>query len=182
MIWRIFLSFIVKLLIDIPLMLAGYIIFPFAYLGHEKRLENGKLLEHFPKWAWAWDNDDHGIDGESFWEKRTVGWSYWRRCFWWTIVRNPTFNFSKYILGFKSSGKSIFITGTSSIVGDTKAEGWYYARDRWAWEFYYVKAYSIFGLKRCVRFRAGWKLFKKDAGEVCQFVFAINPVHPYSGK
>lgn len=175
MIPRILIAFLLKLLLDLPLMLLGYLIVPLAL-----RYERGN---HLPWWAeWCWGNRDHGNDGETFWAKRTVGWSRFRRCFWWLAVRNPTFNWSKYILGFGSGGQAAIVQGATQPIGDTKGEGWYFARERWAWEFYYVKAYSVFGMRRCMRLRAGWKIAGKEAGEVAQFCFAPSPVHSYSGK
>lgn len=177
MIPRILLSLLIKLLYDLPLMLLGYIVVPIA-LKYEKD-------NHLPWWAeWCWGNRNHGNDGEGFWARRTVGWSRFRRCFWWLAVRNPTFNSSKYILGFKSHGKARMVAhGDQTLpVGDTKGEGWYFARERWAWEFYFIKAYTLFGTRRCVRFRAGWKILGKEDGEFAQFVFSPNPIHPYTGK
>jgi hypothetical protein len=178
LITRLILSFLFKLCIDLPLMLLGYVIFPMAY----KQRKTVGTLTHFPKWAWMWSNDDHGIDGESFWAKRTVGWPYWKRCFWWTVIRNPTFNASKYLFGLTVHDPSQVVLTGDYPIGDTKAEGRYWARYKLAWEFYYVKAYTVFGLKRCIRFRAGWKIVGRDAGEKAQFVFAPNPFHSYSGK
>lgn len=171
----VFISFAVKLLIDLPLMLLGYILVPFALLQEKNN--------HLPIWAeWCWGNKDHGNDGETFWAKRTIGWSRFRRCYWWLAVRNPTFNWSKYILGFKSTGESKVVWGDTHPIGDTKAAGQYFAFDGWAWEYYIVIPYTIFGFKRCFRFRAGWKILGKDSGEITQFVFAPSPIHSYSGK
>lgn len=176
MIPRILVAFLIKLLADFPLMLIGYPVVAIA-LRFEKD-------NHLPWWAeWCWGNRDHGNDGEGFWAARTVGWSRFRRCYWWLVIRNPTFNWSKYILGFKSSGIQQIIKTTTypDDIGDKKGPGWYYLRDGRVWEVYWVKPYEIFGARRCIRFRAGWKIEGKVAGEVAQFVFAPNPFHPYSG-
>lgn len=179
MIPRLLISFILKLVIDLPLMLLGYLVVAIA-LRYERN-------NHLPRWAeWCWGNKDHGNDGGEFWAKRTLGWSRFRRCYWWLVVRNPTFNWSKYILGFKSDGFAIKWDASAYAwwheIGDKKAGGWYWARERWAWELYYVRPYTLFGQHRCIRFRAGWKIYGKEPGEVAQFVFAPNPFHPYSGK
>lgn len=172
--FKIFLSFLVKLVLDLPLMLLGYLVFPIAYLFEKDN--------HLPIWAWFWDNKDHGIDGESFWAKRTVGWSRFHRCFWWSVVRNPTFNWSKYVLGFTSNGGAKRIAGTQATIGDKKAEGWYFAVEGPVWEFYYIKAYSVFGKRKCIRLRCGWKLDGKKFGEVAQFCFAPSLAMTYEGK
>lgn len=168
-------SFVLKVVLDLPLMLLGYIVVPIA-LKFEKD-------NHLPWWAeWCWGNKDHGNDGEDFWAKRTIGWSRFKRCFWWLVVRNPTFNWSKYIIGYESKGTSKVVAGYTTPIGDKKAAGWYYAREDWVWEYYAIVPYTIFGSKRCIRFRAGWKILGKDEGEIAQFVFAPSPFHSYSGK
>lgn len=175
MIPRILLAFLLKLCLDLPLMVIGWFAVPVAL--HFER-DN-----HLPAWAeWCWGNRDHGNDGESFYAKLTPGWSRFRRCYTWLAFRNPTFNWSKYILGFKSDGKARIVKGDIYPIGDTKAEGWYYARERWAWEVYYIKAYTLLGVRRCLRFRCGWKIAGKKAGEVAQFCFVPNPLHSYTGK
>jgi hypothetical protein len=177
MIFYIFASFVLKLLLDLPLMILGYFIVAVA-LCYERN-------NHLPPWAeWCWGNKDHGNDGEGFWAARTVGWSRFRRCYWWLAVRNPTFNWSKYILGYRSDGvqKVIYCSASSpGEIGDKRGAGFYYIREGLVWDIYWIKPYSLFGLRRCIRFRAGWKIEGKERGEVAQFVFAPNPFHPYSG-
>ena len=167
MIIRILIAFLIKLFIDLPMMLLGYVIVPYG------------LKYGFTGIFWPWGNDDHPDNGGTFWKKQCVG-SLWC-AYQWFALRNPTFNWSKYFLGFKSEGKALFIDGTSRKIGDTKAEGWYYARERWAWEVYYIKAYSIFGYRKCFRFRCGWKIMGRNSGEYAQFCFVISPIHSYSG-
>ena len=165
---RIFVALLIKIYINLPMMLLGYFLVPVG------------IKKGFKGWLWPWGNDDHPDNGGNFWKKK-CGDSFW--CAWkWFAIRNPTFNFTKYKLGFLSEGKAIFIDGTGTKVGDTRGEGWYYARERWAWEFYYIKAYTIFGFRRCVRLRAGWKIMGKGYGEIAQFCFAPNPCHPYTAK
>ena len=163
-----------KIFLDLPLMLLGYLVIPIA-LKYEQD-------NHLPWWAeWCWGNKDHGNDGEGFWAPRTVGWSRFSRCFWWLVVRNPTFNWSKYIIGYRSNGLQRVIEATArpDDIGDKKGPGFYYIREGWVWDIYWIKPYSK---NRCIRFRCGWKIEGKDAGEVAQFVFAPNPFHPYSGR
>lgn len=174
MIARIVVSFLAKLLLDLPLMLLGWFVVPVALLFERDN--------HLPGWAeFLWGNRDHGNDGEGFWARHTVGWSRFRRCFVWLVIRNPTFNWSKYIIGLRSNGTAAIVVGATRPIGDTKGEGWYWAREGWAWEFYFIKAYTLFGTRRCLRFRAGWKILGKDAGEAAQFVFAPSPLHSYTG-
>lgn len=172
-------SLAIKLFIDLPMMLLGLVVvavaLPFA--------SNDQL----PKWGWPWDNADHGIDGDDFWIVSKGAGRGWWASYQWLALRNPTFNFSKYILGLVATGEYTY-TGTpldangESQIGDKTGPGWSWCRMGWAWEFYYIKPYSIFGTRRCVRIRAGWKIFNKDKGERCQFVFVPNPLMTYSGK
>lgn len=169
MITRIFISFLIKLL-HLCVILLGIIIFPLAYLM--------KKDNHYPKWAWWWDNQVHGINGGNFYLKQTRNWPYWFRCFVWTMIRNSSYNFCKYVISVKSSGIQTTI-GNPNIARDREA-GFFYTRDRWAWDIQLVKPYK--SNKKCFHFRCGWKLNRKSIGEDCQFVFMISPYKGYSGK
>lgn len=197
MIFRILLSVLIKLLVDLPMMLLGLLVVGIA-LPFSKD-------DQLPWWAWPWGNADHGNDGDSFWiEDKGAGRGWWAS-YQWLALRNPTFNFSKYKLGLISTGRTVYV-GVPAIdafgrsqIGDKKGPGWSWIRMGWAWEFYFIsQPYQLCAragtwpipqwlkvrltARRCLRFRAGWKLFGKRRGEVCQFVFAPNPLMPYSGK
>ena len=168
MILRLLISAIVKIFVDIPMVIIGLFIVPIG------------LKMGFKGALWPWGNDDHPDNGGTFW-KTKCGESWW--CAYnWFALRNPCANFGKYVLGFKSEGKSQFRLGTSSQIGDTKAEGWDYACERWAWEIYFIKKYSLFGNQKCFRFRCGWKIMNKNQGEICAICFVISPYHAYSGS
>lgn len=172
-------SLAIKLLIDLPMMLIGLLVIGIA-LPFSKD-------DQLPRWAWPWGNADHGNDGDSFWINEKGAGRGWWASYQWLALRNPTFNFSKYVLGlvatgaWRYSGVPPLDANGQSQIGDKKGPGWSWIRMGWAWEFYYVRPYTAFGYRRCVRFRAGWKLFNKPKGERCQFVFAINPMMSYSG-
>ena len=166
MIIRILLSLLIKLLLDIPMQVLGLFVVPIG------------LKTGFTGILWPWGNNDHPDNGGLFW-KTKCGDSWWC-AYQWFALRNPTNNLSHW-LGFKSEGKAIFIDGTSRKIGDTKAEGWYYLCERLAWEVYYIKAYSVFGQRKCLRVRVGWKINNADNGELCPFCFVISPFHEYSG-
>lgn len=157
---------------DLPMVILGFLVFPFAY---PFRKDN-----KFPSWAWLWGNDDDGIDGGDFWAGNTVGKPYWLRCFIWTILRNSTHNYTVYKLGFCSKGEAVRVAGSDTFpIGDTTAEGWYFAREKFLWEFYWIKK-SFTG--KCFRFRCGWKIMGRKAGEYAPFCFAPSPNKIYTGK
>lgn len=166
MIWRILVSFLIKLFVELPMILLGIILVPFClWFGF------GWLL-------WPWGNDVHPDNGGNFWRQR-CGTSWWC-AYQWFALRNPASNFGRFVLGITATGPEI-LKGTREI-GDKKAGGWYWIRRSWAWEFYYIKPYILLGKRRCIRFRAGWKLEGQPEGANCGFVFAPNPFMPYSGK
>lgn len=169
MIIRIFISFIIKLCYDLPLMLIGLVMVAIG-LQFEK---NNRM----PLLFWLWDNSKYGVNGGDFWQRTNGENTSFLAKYQWLALRNPCYNSSKYLIGFKSSGLPDSLIGNGNVSRDGD-EGWYWARDRWAWEFHYIKAYSFFG-SRCIKFRAGWKLLGRITGEPCQFVFSFNPVIPY---
>lgn len=187
MIARIIISLFLKLILDIPLMIIGYFIFPIAY---KYRIENTPLVEntHLPKWAnWCWGNRDHGIYGGVFyndklpkWIKITNKWYFFLRAYAWSVIRNPTFNWSKYILGVKSAGIQILVAGNPNVARDREA-GFFYMRQGFFWDIHYVYRYKSHPDK-CALLRAGWKLNGKAKGEYCQFAFVISPFKEYTGK
>jgi len=176
MILRIILAFLIKLLLDVPLMLLGYIVVPLALLFEKDN--------HMPEWAdLVWGNRDHGNDGEGFWARRTIGWPRFWRCYWWLVIRNPTFNWSKYTIGYLSKGTDRVIAGSDNPpVGDKKNAGWYYTKEGYIWEVYYIKPYMLLGRSLCIRFRCGWKIRGNPPGEVSQFCFVIMPFKKYLGN
>jgi hypothetical protein len=157
-------------------MLIGYVVLIPAILLEQNN--------HLPNWAeWCWGNKDHGNDGEEFWAKKTAGWPRFLRCYVWLALRNPTFNWSKYILGHVSTGTSKRVYGTQEKIGDKVAEGWYFAEEGNVWEFYYIKKIGVvLGKERCIRYRFGWKIDGKKEGDICQLCFVPNPLMPYYGK
>lgn len=122
---------------------------------------------------WPWGNDDHPDNGGDF--ARCKGISPYT----WFALRNPTFNFSKYILGIKA--RPYTHKGDTGIGGKRKGGSyWCFVPDTPFFEYYYIKPYNLFG-RRCVRIRLGWKLYGKGDGDVCQFCFVVNPVMTYKG-
>lgn len=171
MMLRILISLLIKLCYDLPLMVIGWFVVPVALLFEKD--------DQLPRWAWLWGNADHGNDGDNFWLKlETDGHiGFWDK-YSWLAFRNPTFNSSKYLISFIASGNQATI-GNRNVARDREA-GFFYTRDRWAWDIQLVRPYKSKPHK-CFHFRAGWKLNRKTAGEHCQFVFMISPYKTYTG-
>lgn len=171
---KILISFLIKLLYDLPMMVLGWFIVPIAILFEKN--------DQLPIWAWPWGNKDHGNDGDAFYDKVYDGvignpTTFWQK-YTWLAFRNPTFNSSKYFISFIASGTQTTI-GNRNVARDREA-GYFYTKDRWAWDIQLVKKYR-FNHKKCFHFRCGWKLNRKSFGEHCQFVFMISPYKTYSG-
>lgn len=168
------ISFLIKAFLDLPLMLIGLFAVAIA-LPFSKN-------NHLPAWAeWCWGNRDHGNDGENFWAKRTVGWPYFIRCWWWLSIRNPTFNWSKYRLGVLVLNHSASI-GNTEVDEDDGITGWYFTIGDF-WEFRFIGwPYRVFGYDLCVKLRFGWKIQGKSIGEVAQFCFVPNPFCAFTPK
>ena len=170
MLFKIFVSFLIKLLYDLPLMILGLFIIPVGLLFEKNN--------HLPTLCWLWDNDKYGCNGGDFWKRTRGENTSFISKFIWLALRNPTYNSSRYVLGTTSSGIISFY-GNERVSRNTE-EGWYWAEDGWKWEFHYIKAYN--NKTKCIKFRAGWKIMNKMKGDVCSFVFSPNPFVKYSGK
>jgi len=132
------------------------------------------ILIGFKGPLWLWGNDDHpDWENNKFWANK-CGTSFWC-AYKWFALRNPTFNFAKYVLGVKARG---YILKGNPNIGDKKEGGSYWIHANPFFEYYLIKPYSA---TRCIRIRFGWKLHNKNLGETCQFCFVINPFMPYSG-
>lgn len=160
LLWLIYIlmAFLIKL-VDLALMLIGLAVVPVA------------IKKNWPKWAWLWNNDDHPIDGGGFWRKK-CGASFWCK-YQWFALRNPTFNFSKYVLGIKFRHYEHY---GDTGVGDTRGAGsyWCYVPDTPFFEYYLIHKWSA---THCLRVRIGWKIYGKSEGDMCQFCFVVSPWH-----
>ncbi len=116
-------------------------------------------------------------DGRSTWfGNRKYGrnkLTYWTQ-FWWLVIRNPIHNFLAEALAIPC--RSYVIIGDASI-GDHTHGGYCHITMSNGWEVYWIKPYG----KRCIRFRAGWKINGKTAGDKCELVLAFNPFQAYTG-
>lgn len=67
---------------------------------------NAPSIDHFPKLAWIWDNDEDGIY-PWFYVRENLAWSPTRICFTWTVLRNPVANL-KHVPGVSKVGRPLF--------------------------------------------------------------------------
>lgn len=166
--------------IDLPVTLIGLIVVPLALLFCNP------ASEHLPRWAWLWDNDETGINGDG---DATGGWrgpehaNGRERTFWWRYawlaLRNPANNWSYFVLGWKTTANTRYKIWGDPLTSnrDPGRPGWLYCE---AYEsgamrpcYYIVARWSR---TRCLRIYLGWKNkgFDRD-GSRTQFVWVINP-------
>ena len=119
---------------------------------------------------WGRANDHFAFPTKGFWQE-----------FNWLVLRNPVNNFHTQTLAVTASP---YVINGDETIGDKIAGGFYEVlrlkRFRF-WEYYWIKPYSVFGARRCIRVRIGWKLHD-CADSKAAFVFAINPFKKYTGK
>lgn len=158
---RLFLSFLVFTVICLPCIIVSIPVV--AYLLHT-----------------PWDGLTT-IFGNAKWGRGTAHPTYKAVGFWqefiWLVWRNPVNNLMAIYLGVAHK-PSYWLEGKPDI-GDKIAAGFYQARMGWAWEYYWIKPYTVFGSKRCVRVRIGWKIYNNPGR--ASYVFAINPWKVYLG-
>lgn len=170
--------FVLSLIVD----LLGLIMVPIALRACDEQ------SEHLPSWAWAWDNDRDGINGDAGWAlpEHANGRQreYWWR-FWWLAIRNPGNNFG-YKLGRTPEQIVTLSTNTHAQIGDQAGHAGQicvWCSDCWC--FYSIVPYSDYDLiarqvvRRCVRIALGWKIW--DLAQTrAQIVGVINPFASFS--
>lgn len=117
------------------------------------------------KWGDGVTHPSHGID--TFWER-----------FVWLVFRNPVNNVF-HALGCWFNPATITFSGDLGI-GDKLKGGSYLITMGACWEYYLIKPYTLFGQRRCMRLRHGWKL--NGGTGFCDFVFTFNPIKQYMGE
>lgn len=160
MVWRIFVSFLTLIGVCVPAMLLSV---PIVAVLLRTKWDGRSTIFGNAKWGRATDHPDHPTK-ENRWLE-----------FNWLVLRNPVNNLSRLVLGLK---KRRYTVRGSQVIGDKISGGFYAVRMGWAWEFYGIIPYTLFG-RRCIRVRIGWKILNSDTP--CQFCFVINPVKTYSG-
>lgn len=123
------------------------------------------------------------IFGNEKWGRATLHFAYPTKGFWeefnWLVLRNPVNNLHSKTLAVRNS-TPIFYKGPSEDISDKTIGGLYMITMGRVWEIYWIKPYSVFGNRRCIRARFGWKIYEDDDA-LAAFVFAVNPFKKYLG-
>lgn len=163
MIKRCLISFMIFLFAVLPMMLISIPVV--AVLLHTKW--DGKTTV-FGNSKWGRANDHFAYPTKGFWQE-----------FNWLVWRNPVNNFQTRAIAVKNT-TPVFYDGPSYMIGDHFRGGSYELTMGKAWEFYSIKPYTIFGKRRCIRARIGWKIYQDDDAYAA-FVFTVNPWKEYTG-
>ena len=119
-----------------------------------------------------WGNAKHG-KGES----RGCD-TPWKQ-YLWLVWRNPVNN----LLSFTLAAPCVaHVVNGDATIDDDSHGGFYSITTISAWEYYWIKPYTLFESRRCIRMRLGWKINGKQPGDLCEFVLTLNPVKQYFGR
>lgn len=163
MIIRIAISFLIFLLVRLP---ANIIAMPCLAIALKTKWDGR---------TWFFGNAKHGRATNHY--LAPTGGDYLQELLW-MAWRNPTYNLGAKILSVRMVDE-YDIAGDEDI-GDKKKGGFYEIRMGIFWEYYYILPYTIFGSKRCVRLRAGWKI-SGNTNDLAEWVFSFNPWKEYGG-
>ena len=143
-----------------------------------------------PQWLSWFQTPDNSIDGDAGHFER---WGdsdkplrrFVRRVAW--LWRNCGYGFNISIIGFKPQSGDVKQVFGDPTVGDTSGVSgvcrWTVYRDgkAVAFQYYRVRHYRIFGVWKCVRIGAGWKVWgEPGAGSVYGQYWAY--FHPFKGS
>lgn len=121
------------------------------------------------------------IFGNSKWGRANNHFAYPTKNYWeefiWLVYRNPVNNLMTNNLAVSQRA---YILKGDAYIGDKQKGGFYTVKMGRAWEYYWIKPYTIFGIKKCIRVRIGWKIYK-NTNSTAQFVFVPNPIMTYRG-
>jgi hypothetical protein len=152
-----FLLYLILFIFRAAAVLLGFFVVPIAYLFRDG--------DHFPKWAWIWDNREDGIFGADWFERYTGLKKGFRRCYWWSAIRNPANNM-RFIDLFNvehRDGLTYKIYGNRETPDPRTARQmggkvWHLTLVRqsgiWYFSFWLIKAFKN---NRHFRIRLGWK-------------------------
>lgn len=168
MVIKLILSFFIWAFLWLPVAVLGLAVVPIA-------LMIGTNDSHFYKLFWFWDNYNDGVFGGA-----TPGFIGFWGGFIWAALRNPCSNWGKLVLGAPQP-VTLNIEG-NTLIGDGVGgmSGKYWITGGNFWEYYLIKPYTLFGVRKCIRLRIGWKLLR-NLRPKAPFVFSFNPFHAYHG-
>ena len=135
-----------------------------------------------PQWLWWFQTPDNTCDGDAGhlkrWPRNGTFWTWMRRCAW--LFRNSAYGFNFYVLGVHyEDGDEWWFEGDPTVGDKSGISGlckWYLKRGGKliGWQIYYVYHYQIFGVWKCVRIGAGWKLWGNTLADI-----ASDPYCPH---
>ena len=214
---RIFLHTLIFFCVLTPLKLVGLLVLPWVLLFVPRDREYlPKLFRWFDnqEYHYAIDKLDPEIDGlagdKLYRSQRNLRddsgfWKLWYERFIWLAIRNPVNYFQYAVLGLHvSAGYELLYHYTTLPsdswklqVGNTKNMYCGFARHdirsymkpkRDYWEYYWVKPYNLFGTRRCIRLRMGWKIGNIKnlddhflQSKAVQFTYNLNPWKTFEG-
>lgn len=109
------------------------------------------------------------------------------KLYYWLFIRNPLNNFQYTYFGIRCLPNTLILS-IGKPVGDGLREGYEYidysvATNTYAFSYYYIKAYILFGKRKCVRFRLGHKLDEEvHPNKMYQWVLIFSPYTNYTGE
>ncbi|HIU85219.1 MAG TPA: hypothetical protein IAC66_07640 [Candidatus Aphodousia gallistercoris] len=139
-----------------------------------------------PEWLSWFQTPDTSCDGDAGhherWPKEGAFWTYARRVAW--LLRNVSYGFDIQVLGADIfPGDTIKVSGNPDIGESSGISGLCIrelVRDgkTKAFQFFFVRHYQLFGVDKCVRIGAGWKLWNgvKEVGYKAQYWAFFNPI------
>lgn len=172
--FKLILKFILLIPLNLIMLVLAFMLAPILPLFAN---ENG-WLPNYLNW---FQTPDNSLDGDSGFEivfPKTMN-RYLRRVLW--LLRNPLYGFDHDVLGIKLQKDDVIkLSGNEKTSNEPLNEGYVvrklYRDDKViAFQFYFVKAYNLFGL-RCIRINLGWKLWgSSKEGSIKQYVLSFNP-------
>ena len=139
-----------------------------------------------PDWLSWFQTPDNSCDGDAGhrarWPKDGFFWTYCRRVAW--LLRNVAYGFDIDVLGKWVEPKDqITVIGNPDIGDLSGISGTCYRElihegKFIAFQWFYVRHYSIFSFHKCIRIGLGWKLWNgvKPERYSAQYWFYFNPV------
>lgn len=139
-----------------------------------------------PDWLSWFQTPDNSCDGDAGhlerWPRDGFFWTYARRVAW--LLRNVAYGFDIQVLGrWVEPTDQITVEGNPEIGDLSGISGICYRElfhdgKRTAFQWFYVRHYSLFGLNKCVRIGFGWKLWNGVQAErySAQYWAYFNPI------
>lgn len=121
----------------------------------------------YPRWLWWATTHDCPARGDDYlipFPGVIYGIKgYWNRV--WYMFRNPAYNLDLEVFAYKGDDP-MQVWGNRPVSGNLNINGWFFARQGWAWQLYITHHWS---LTHTTKINIGWKLWP---GRTHQFVFS----------